>query len=394
MLNNKKVLISGAGIGGLTAAFFLHEYGFTPVVIEKSNALRDNGYLIDFFSSGIHVSEQMGIIQTLQEKDHGSNIIKQFNEKNEKSLSLDISGLRETLKGRFFNFLRTDLVDILYQKIKDRVEVRFSTSVREISQDAHSVKVIFDDGKAENFDLLIAADGIHSNVRQLTYHAQEVREQFLGYYVAGLQHDVQLKVQKGEVLSMLAPKRQMMTYTSGANSNTSLFVFQSGRHDYLATNEKVKILRDEFRDFVSPAPEILDQAAKEEHLFFDEVTQIRIAGKWSKGRVVLLGDAAYCITLLSGQGASMAMTGAYVLAKKLSEANGNYTKAFEEYESDLRPFIERMQQKAVKNAATYLPDTKFKLWVRNLLAPIVFTRLFSPLIIKQLGAGNYFSNRQ
>lgn len=299
--------------------------------------------------------------------------------------------MRETLKGSLFNFLRTDLVDILYHKIKDHVEIRFSTSVREISQDAHSVKVIFDDGRSENFDLLIGADGIHSNVRQLTYSAEEVRENFLGYYVAGLDHSVPLKVKKGEVLSMLAPKRQLMTYTSGLNSSTSLFVFQSPRHGHLTTEEKVTILRKEFSAFVSPVTEILVQAAKEERLFFDEVTQIRIDGSWSKGRIVLTGDAAYCITLLSGQGASMAMTGAYVLAKKLLEADGNYNKAFEEYESDLRPFIERMQRNAVKNAATYLPATKFKLWIRNLLAPIVFTKLFSSLLIKQLGAGNFFA---
>lgn len=85
MSDSKKILISGAGIGGLTAAFFLYQYGFAPVVIEKSNTLRDNGYMIDFFSSGVHVSEQMGIVQALRKKDHGSSIIKQFNEKTRKA---------------------------------------------------------------------------------------------------------------------------------------------------------------------------------------------------------------------------------------------------------------------------------------------------------------------
>ncbi len=394
MMKNRNILISGAGIAGLTVAYFLKEYGFNPLVIEKSDALRDNGYMIDFFSSGLYVSERMGIIDELRRKDHQSTIIRQFSEKNKKSLSLNISGFRNALKGRLFNFLRTDLVEVLYNRVKEKVEVRFSTSISSVSQDQDGVHVVYENDQSEKFDLLIGADGIHSNVRNLTYQANEVEKYYLGYYVAGLDHKVPLGIRKGEVLSMLAPKHQIMTYTTGSGTSTSLFIFQSERHKHLQTNEKVEVLKEEFRDFVSPVPEILDEAANLNHLYFDEVSQIKIAGRWNKNRIVLLGDAAHCITLLSGQGASMAMTGAYILAEKLSKAQGDYTKAFLDYETDLRPLIESMQKKAVANAASYLPASRFKLWIRNLLAPIVFTRLFSPLVIKQLGAENYFAKEQ
>jgi len=389
-MDKPKVLISGAGIAGLTLAYFLHEKGFEPIVIEKADSLRNNGYMIDFFSSGVYVAEQMGLLSELQRRDHHSNRIQQFTEKGKKSLSLDISTLRNLTKGKLFNFLRTDLVDILYQKIKDLVNIRFNQSITEITQTEREVKVTFEDGQQESFDYVVGADGIHSNVRRLVYSRHEVKVFQLGYYVAGLIHNVSTPVKKGEVLSMLCPKRQIMTYTSGDGMSTSLFVFKSDPLPRLNHREKVDILYKEFADFIHPVPDILSIAEQDPNLYFDEVSQIKIQGSWHKNRVALIGDAAYCITLLSGQGASMAMTGAYVLAEELAKYQS--PKGFESYERKLRPTIEKMQKKAVKNAASYLPSTNFSLWLRNLLAPLLFSRLFAPLVIRQLGAGNYFKD--
>lgn len=389
-MSSKKVLISGAGIGGLTLAYFLHKNGYQPIIIEKAASLRDGGYMIDFFSSGISVAEKMGIIDQLKAKNHGSNIIIQQNEKGVKQFILNMSGFRASVKGKLFNFLRTDLSDVLFEKIKDNVEVRFSTSIESITQDDKQVIATFNNGKQEIFDILVGADGLRSNVRSKIYPPEKVEELYLGYYVCALEHNVPINVNKGEVISMLCPKRQIMTYDTGNGVSNSLFVFQSEKQKDLTTAEEVEVLKAEFAEFASPVPEIIDEAAKKEKLFFDQVTQIRIHDKWHKNRVVLIGDAAFCITLLSGQGSSMAMTAAYVLSEQLNKNEDNVTQAFESYERELRPMIETMQKKAVKNAATYVPSTKFNLWIRNLFAPLVFKKIFSPLLIKQLGADNYF----
>lgn len=389
-MSSKKVLISGAGIGGLTLAYFLHKNGYQPIIIEKAASLRDGGYMIDFFSSGISVAEKMGIIDQLKAKNHGSNIIIQQNEKGVKQFILNMSGFRASVKGKLFNFLRTDLSDVLFEKIKDNVEVRFSTSIESITQDDKQVIAMFNNGKQEIFDILVGADGLRSNVRSKIYPPEKVEELYLGYYVCALEHNVPINVNKGEVISMLCPKRQIMTYDTGNGVSNSLFVFQSEKQKDLTTAEEVEVLKAEFAEFASPVPEIIDEASKKEKLFFDQVTQIRIHDKWHKNRVVLIGDAAFCITLLSGQGSSMAMTAAYVLSEQLNKNEDNVTQAFESYERELRPMIETMQKKAVKNAATYVPSTKFNLWIRNLFAPLVFKKIFSPLLIKQLGADNYF----
>jgi len=392
-MSNRKVLISGAGIGGLTLAYFLHKNGYQPVIAEKAPSLRDGGYMIDFFSSGISVAEKMGIIDQLKEKDHGSNIIMQYSEKGIKQFILNMSGFRASVKGRLFNFLRTDLADVLYEKIKDDVEVRFLTSIETVTQNDRQVAVIFNNGKQETFDFLVGADGLKSNLRSKVFQQEKVEELYLGYYVCAFEHNVPMNVNKGEVISMLCPKRQVMTYDVGNGISNSLFVFKSEKHKHLSTKEEVEVLKKEFADFASPVPEIIEAAAKKEKLFFDQVTQIRIHDKWHKGKVVLVGDAAFCITLLSGQGSSMAMTAAYILSEQLRKYGNDVTQAFENYEKELRPMIESMQEKALKNAATFVPATTFNLWIRNLLAPLVFKKIFSSFLIKQLGANNYFERR-
>jgi 2-polyprenyl-6-methoxyphenol hydroxylase-like FAD-dependent oxidoreductase len=392
-MSNQKILISGAGIGGLTLAYFLQKNGFEPVIIEKSASLRDGGYMIDFFSSGIAVAEKMGIIDQLIEKDHHSNLIIQQNEKGKKQFVLNILGFRESVKGKLFNFLRTDLVDVLYQKVKDTVEIRFSTSIQHIVQDANKVSVTFEDGKQEIFHLLVGADGLRSNVRAKVYAPETIEALYLGSYVCGLEHNVLADVNKGEVISMLCPGKQVMTYATGKDISNSLFVFRSPKRKQLNTKEEVAVLQKAFDGFASPVAEIINEASKKDKLFFDEVTQIRIHDKWHKNRVVLIGDAAFCITLLSGQGSSMAMTAAYVLSEQLAKHKDDYEAAFTAYEMSLRPLIEKMQRKAVKNASTFVPTSKLSLWIRNFFAPIVFKKIFSGLLIKQLGADNYFEKK-
>jgi len=388
-MQNKKILISGAGVAGLTLAYFLKQNGFEPVIVERAETLRDNGYMIDFFSSGVSVSEKMGISDELAKRDIGSNYIIQHTKKGKQNLKLNMNALRSSLKGKFFNFLRTDLVDILYKKVKNEVEIRFGTNIKTITQSEQGVNITYENGDSEQFDLLIGADGLNSSVRQKIYDDSEVEKKYLGYYVCAFNHNVSLNLKRTDVSSMICPKKQVVSYTTD-ESSTSLFVFTSSIRNSLTDKEKIEVLKNEFSDFGSPTPEIIDQGSKKEKLFFDQVSQIKIKSSWHKGRVALIGDAAYCITLLSGQGASMAMTGAYVLSEKLKKYPHDHLKAFSEFEKDLKPKVEIMQKKAVKNAATYLPSNSLSLFLRNLFAPVLFTKMFAPLIVRQLGAENYF----
>jgi 2-polyprenyl-6-methoxyphenol hydroxylase-like FAD-dependent oxidoreductase len=99
-------------------------------------------------------------------------------------------------------------------------------------------------------------------------------------------------------------------------------------------------------------------------LYFDCVSQIRMAS-WSRGRTVLVGDAAFCVSLMAGQGAALAMTAAYVLAGELAKADGKYMAAFATYEALLRDFIGSKQRGAEHFASAFAPRTRWGLFLRN-----------------------------
>lgn len=391
-MSNKKVLISGAGVAGMTLAYFLRKQGFDPIIIEKAKSLRDGGYMIDFFSSGVHVAKEMGIEKGLAKRNHGITKMIQYNPQGEKTHHWDLAALRDLMKGGFYNFLRTDLVEALYDAVDDDIPVRFDTTITAIDDsDDAGVQVTFDDGSSEMFAFIVGADGIHSNVRSLLYTEEEVEQPFLGYYVAAWEHQHGEGIEKDALVTVIEPKRQVSSYFAEGKSYNSLFVVRSdeqlGRPSH---KEQIAFLRRSFDGFVSPVPALLDIAEKEEKIYFDAVVQVKIKGPWHKKRAVLVGDAAYCMTLLSGQGASMAMVGAYVLAEELGTCHGDYEAAFRAYEERLRPDIKKKQKKAVRNAASYLPASRLSLALRNVLAPLFFSKWGAKLIIKQLGAENFF----
>jgi 2-polyprenyl-6-methoxyphenol hydroxylase-like FAD-dependent oxidoreductase len=124
------------------------------------------------------------------------------------------------------------------------------------------------------------------------------------------------------------------------------------------------MLRARFGDDVWECPRILDALDRTNDLYFDRVSQIRMP-KWSQGRVVLVGDAAYCVSLLAGKGSARAMTGAYVLADELAKSSGRHAEAFANYEAILRAFIESKQRGAEGFAGAFAPKSRWGLLLRN-----------------------------
>jgi 2-polyprenyl-6-methoxyphenol hydroxylase-like FAD-dependent oxidoreductase len=129
-------------------------------------------------------------------------------------------------------------------------------------------------------------------------------------------------------------------------------------------DEQKAMLRQHYRDAKWECPRILAELDATNDLYFDRVSQIRMES-WSKGRVALVGDAAFCVSLLAGQGSALAMISAYVLAGELANAGERYDEAFTKYEAVLRRFIRTKQNGAERLAGAFAPRTRWGLWIRN-----------------------------
>jgi 2-polyprenyl-6-methoxyphenol hydroxylase-like FAD-dependent oxidoreductase len=127
-------------------------------------------------------------------------------------------------------------------------------------------------------------------------------------------------------------------------------------------------LRERFGGSSWECPQILDALESCNDLYFDPVCQIRMDsenGLWTRDRVALLGDAAFCVSLLAGQGSALAMAAAYILAGELYKANGDYAAAFKRYQEIFAPFIAAKQRAALRLAGAFTPKSKTALFLRN-----------------------------
>jgi 2-polyprenyl-6-methoxyphenol hydroxylase-like FAD-dependent oxidoreductase len=119
-------------------------------------------------------------------------------------------------------------------------------------------------------------------------------------------------------------------------------------------------------------------------VYYDRVSQIRM-DRWSKGRVILIGDAAACVSLLAGEGAGLAMAEAYVLAGELSCAGNDRQAAYRSYEERLRPYVEARQKSAGYFASAMAPKTRLGLWLRNLVMKLMaFRPVARYFLVRQL----------
>ncbi|HSB02674.1 MAG TPA: hypothetical protein VLE49_18630, partial [Anaerolineales bacterium] len=132
-------------------------------------------------------------------------------------------------------------------------------------------------------------------------------------------------------------------------------------------------------------PRVLQEMETAPDWYFDSVSQIDL-DLWYQSRVALVGDACQCLTLLAGQGASMAMAGAYLLAEELNRANGDYRTAFPAYQQKMKPEIDTRQKQARKLAKSFVPDNGFQIWLTNLVLKGMFLPGFRSLFLKRVGA--------
>jgi 2-polyprenyl-6-methoxyphenol hydroxylase-like FAD-dependent oxidoreductase len=366
-MNDRTVLISGAGIGGPTLAFWLAAAGFEPMLVEQAYALRGGGYVIDFWGLGYDIAERMGLTNDMERIGYHMREMRMVDDQGERVTGFGTKVLRELTGGRYVTLGRSDLSRLLFEKIKGTTRVIFGDEIVGLQQKRDYVQVRFKHVGERRFDLVIGADGLHSNVRRLVFGTQDRFEKQLGYMAAAFEvcgyrpRDENVFVIYGE------PGRMLGRFALRGDRTIFLFVFGADVGHFPAMNDlsaQKALLREKFGEAKWECPRILGELDRIQELYLDRVSQIRME-RWSRGRVALAGDAAFCVSLMAGQGSALAMTAAYVLAGELAKSGGRHEEAFGKYEELLRAYIGSKQHGAERLAATFAPKTRWGLFLRN-----------------------------
>ncbi|WP_335988837.1 FAD-dependent monooxygenase [Glycomyces sp. MUSA5-2] len=341
-----RVLISGAGIAGTTLAHWLAAKGFAPVVVERAPALRPGGYKIDVRGAALTVVERMGVLDAIREARTDMQEAFIVDAKGRKAAAMDA----DTFGGRVHGdaeIHRGALARLIHGLTADTVEYRFDDSIATLEQDGDGVDVVFESGRSERFDLVAGADGLHSRTRRAAFPGDHVVD--LGYGVASCTVPNTLGLDRCEMTYVGAGRTALVYNTAGSDDATALFLWAAtGLGDERRDRDgQVKVLRDAYAGEGWEIPRLLEAAADAEDLYLDPLAQVRM-DRWSQGRVVLLGDAAHAASAASGQGTSLALVGAYVLAGELGR-DGGHERAFRAYEERMRPFAAANQALGPKN---------------------------------------------
>ena len=362
-----RIAISGAGIAGSTLAFWLLRRGHAVTLIEAAPALRTGGYMIDFWGVGYDVAERMGLLPAIRDAGYDVQDVRFVDRRGRTTGSISAKTMARELGGRFTSLPRGDLAGILFAALEDRAEVLFGVTIAAIDDRGGEARLTLSDGRERAFDLVIGADGLHSQVRALTFGPEATFEVDLGYYAAAFRAYNYRPRDELAYVSHAEPGRQISRSAERRDRTMFLLVFSADRRGgpapVSAAECKTAIARVFSGDqWEWPAIEQALEAVSE--VYFDRVGQI-IMPAWTKGRVALVGDAAACVSLLAGEGTGLAMTQAYVLAGELAASPDGHATAFRTYEARLRRFVDGKQRAARSFAGSFAPRTAMGVWVRD-----------------------------
>ena len=348
-----KVLISGAGPAGLTVAYWLKRYGFNPTIVERAPHLLVGGYKIDVRGAALQVIKQMGIhdaVVAARTDMQGAELVDKDGKVLER-MSGDDFGHRV---GGDLEIVRGNLCEILRDHLGE-VEILFGDTIQGITQSASSVQVQFTKNGVREFDCVIGADGLHSNVRRIVFGDESRFLRDLGLYLCVYSVPNYLKLDRMEIQYSELGRIAAIWSSRGDTNVRACFGFaapslQIGLHDRPHQQQALKTV---YEGIDWEVPHLLELMPTASDWYFDKAAQINMP-RWSQGRVALVGDAAYCAPPMSGQGTSLALIGANVLAGELAAASGDCLRAFSEYESAMRPFIEANQALGLRSSKIML----------------------------------------
>lgn len=364
--NGKRVLISGASFAGLASAYFLAELGYAVTIVEVHPGLRTGGTAVNIEGNTVGVVERMGLLDAIRANRLDLQRMEMRNAADETERTLQMRAPGEPQPDDSFEIERDVLLSLLFERVTGRSELIFNDSIVSLSESARGVDVTFERGAPRSFDLVLGCDGMHSRVRKLWFGEEAQFAHFLEQYFSITIVD-KLLIERNTAQLFNVPCKAVML-NAYKNKTDIIFNFVSERelaYDYRDEAEMRRIIRAQFEGVGWRTAELLHELAGSASFYFDKLCQIRMP-EWSKGRVVLVGDAGYCASPAAGKGGSLALDGAAALEAALRAHPADFARAFREYDESLRPYIDEAQAEAVRTGLeTLVPRTEEAIRARN-----------------------------
>ncbi|MFG2137998.1 FAD-dependent monooxygenase [Streptomyces sp. NPDC048650] len=366
-MGNTDILISGAGIAGPALAYWLRRAGHTVTVVERAPAPRPGGQTVDLRGAGRTVITRMGLMDRARRAAVDQRGLAIVRASGRIAARMPADGFGGEGIVSEIEILRGDLGRLLYDATVPDTEYLFDDTVTGLDQDDDGVTVTFEKAAPRRFGLVVGADGLHSVVRALAFGPESQYVRPLDLYTAWFTATEELPLDgwyqmhnaPGGLVASARPGRLPGEIKAGLSFRSAPLVYD--RRDTAAQQD---LVARRFAGAGWQVPLLLRAMRSASDFFFDSMGQVRL-DSWSRGRVVLLGDAGYCPTPLTGLGTSLALVGAYVLAGELAAAEGDHRVAFRNYDRVMRPYVGRAQELPPGGAAGYAPSSALGIRLRN-----------------------------
>ena len=354
-------VVCGAGMAGLTVAGELARAGWVVTVLERSPARRDHGFMVDFFGPGFDAAEAMGLLPRLRELAHDVDVVC-FVDGSGREREVDYRLVASAGGGRLLSLMRPDLELALFERLPDGIAVRFGAAVTAVTRDDDTATVHLADGTAHTAAVVIGADGVRSRVRDAVAGPVDLRR--LGLHTCAFTFDdPDLHARLGSRWYLTDTLHRMAGHYALHDGRVAFFGAHRVGGPGLPADPRAAVLAA-YAGLDAATDRALAHCPPSEDLYYDEVAQVE-PPRWSAGRVGLVGDACQAVSLLAGQGASLAVAGGLLLARELT-TGPTPAAAFRTYEQRWRPVVEERQRAGRRAAASFLPRTRTALLTRRI----------------------------
>lgn len=365
-IGGKSVLVSGASFAGLSTAFWMRKLGYEVTVVEAAKALRTGGTAVNIEGRTVEIAERMGILGAIEAERLN---LERWEYKDADDVT--VGTMERTREGEpppedDIEVERNVLLGLLLDLVKDDVAFVFDDSITALREYDDSVEAELRSGTRRRFDLVLGCDGAHSNVRRLWFGDEARYTRFLEQYFSISIVDGSLCRPNTAQMFNVPGKCAMLNAYKDKTDIVFCFVSEAELpYDRRDEARQRKIIEEQFAGVGWRAEELLEAMRASKSFYFDKLCQVKMPA-WSKGRVALVGDAAYCASPAAGKGGSLALDGAAALADAFAKHPDSHELAFQEYDASFRPYIEEVQEGAVRFGLEGLcPRTEEAIFKRN-----------------------------